>query len=126
SLGARKDALAGLRAALEYDADNDRLRARVAEIEMTAGEGRQAAADLATVLHRRPADAESWNLLGVLLMEHGQREEAVRCWKRAAALAPGFDLPAKNLKKAPSFPMAKGRSPLVSRETTAALFEKRP
>src|SRR5437870_7160035 len=74
ALGDRKDALARLRAALEYDTDNDRLRATIAETEMVLGEARQAAANFARVLLRRPADADSWNLLGVLFMEHGERE----------------------------------------------------
>lgn len=125
ALGQRAEALARYRTALEYDAEDDRLRAAVAEIAMSLGEARAAAAELARILTARPADADSWNLLGVLLMENGERGDAARCWRRALGLAPGFELPARNLEKAGSFPKAKGRPPLLARAESEPLFARR-
>jgi tetratricopeptide (TPR) repeat protein len=125
AIGEREEALSRYRSALDYDPDDDRLLAKIAQIEASLGDARAAAADLARVLALRPADADSWNLLGVLLIENGERRDAALCWRRALALARGFETPSRNLKKSRSFPQAKGRGPLLPRAEIAKLFARR-
>lgn len=56
--------------------------------ELRAGARTEAAPSLRRALELDPAFPDAWSLLGTLLLDSGQDEEAVECFARAAALEP--------------------------------------
>jgi polyferredoxin/tetratricopeptide (TPR) repeat protein len=88
--GARDEAIAQLQEAVRIDPETPQAAGDLAELLLAAGRGDDAARILATLLARRPYDAEIRLAYGVVLAHLDRIEESLAEIDRVTAARPGF------------------------------------